>query len=1072
MKKYIILGIGIFFLILISGFANAALTDNLVSYWSFDTNADDDYASNDGTAVGATHTSTSCKLGGGCYNFDGNDYINISNEANFDFTATNATSVCMWLNLTATGSQALFSKGVGNIYESAGYYVGINGETRFNHYVRESDASWTHRRDNEGAGANADSAWQYYCFLYDGTKSLSTGIQIYKNGTRFDTTGTGGGSVDNILNNGHFLIGSGKVYADCGTCELNGGTIDEVAVWDKNLTLSEISDLWNGGAGYNFVGSPTVTNDTLNMSATTPTNGSQFNLNPIRFNTSVNSSFNFNCSLYINETLNITTLYPAGNEINVSFSQNFTEGNYVYYIWCVNNETNESSTNNTFYFDSVDPNIVVSGDINLSYVFAGFGNITGTINVSDSNLYGLNVTIDNDIIIFNITSIGATSYNYTLNFNPTEKGLSYGAHTLDVFVSDSHTLKSIPTYDYDRGLFDKSITYNFNDDWVKITPTTASLFSSFNTRKKKDRYSFELERDYLGRLLYGDDIEFKITSSHPITILKDSEYPGHLIVDGLNKWIDFDNDENGKVTVERINLKEVNVKITGIESDNIVFNSIGGLNVINRSYYFFYGNITETYINQTLETANNKFTLNFTRNGSFISDMSANLYYNGTFHTATKTTTAESIYFEKTLSSDLITVNALNHSFYWNFSMTGVGGFNLENVTNTTNQSVHKMIVTNCTAPATTQAINFSTLNLTNSAAVNSTMEGTFTVWNRTSSLSRTYPIVKNTASLTHGVCIYPSWGSFNTNYETEFSATGYNDASSIVNGGKLDSGQENISVYMTPTGDTTAITVTAVDELDNKLIGYIIEVYKYELATGNYTLVDTETTNGVGVVVFNLDVSTLQYQFRVKNPSGTLVHTEPKQKLTSTSYTLRVLLGTTPQYVSLQLQDLDWTFTIDRNNGTFVLIWDDTNNLINFANLTIMDINTTGKRSIYSAISTSNASMLSYNVSINRSQSKNFIGYFYVEATKDSQTYLLDTITFDFRKEWEVFGTDALIMAFLFIGTMMFIGISISPEGSIILTIVGMIGFWAMGFIEVSLTGLIPLVVVLIFIITRVKKQ
>jgi len=266
MKKYIVLGIGIFFLILISGLANASLSDGLVSYWSFDTDATDDYASNDGTVIGAVHNNTAYKLGGGCYDFS-DDNISFANEEKFDFDKEDNFSFCFWADSDSTGDVGVLGKGQ---VESPTFYVQGSSGYKMKVYLRSGAGDYI-----TTTSPNAIyNEYNYYCFTYNNTESY-TGLTAYINATNI-TGGSDAGTLGSILNNFNLVLGQGSTTA-------NGfdGRIDEFAFWNRTLATSEIVELYNSGAGlaYPF----TTANDTLNMSATTPTNKSQFNTNPIRF---------------------------------------------------------------------------------------------------------------------------------------------------------------------------------------------------------------------------------------------------------------------------------------------------------------------------------------------------------------------------------------------------------------------------------------------------------------------------------------------------------------------------------------------------------------------------------------------------------------------------------------------------------------------------------------------------------------------------------------------------------------------------------------------------------------------
>lgn len=815
-----------------------------------------------------------------------------------------------------------------------------------------------------------------------------------------------------------------------------------------------------------------VSDDFPSVSIVSPQDGGRnsTNLNVVYTIGSSGTTLN-NVTLFLNDTANKTSLNVAvTSNLNIS-AENMVYGNYTWILQvCDSNLSCINSTERSYFLDDEKPTISVSTHLDNFIVYSD-SEFVASINISDPFLYAVNITIDDTIILFNKTNVGNTLYQYNLSFNPRDYGLALGSHTLNVWGADSHTAVKIPDYKYNKNVLSKAITYTFDGGWIKITPLNFGFFSDFNTWKREDRYVFEYKRDALSRLINGNHMEFEISSSDKLDMIVNSEYPGHLVAPSLGNWIDFATSQESTVKMLRVNDKKVTVLVSGIEDDDVIFNSIGGLNVVQTNYSFYYGNVTETYLNQTLETANSLFSINFTRNSSFVSYITASLIFNNTNYLVTPTVTSDYIFFEQIINTELLVKNVTNMTFQWNWTVvTGTGANNVTNTTNLTNQTRDKMLFGNCTNNIIDYSLNFTTKNAT--SFVNTSIEALFTVWNRTSTLSRSFPFVQGLNHY-HAMCISPEWGEFHSDYEIIFSAAEYDNRHYIVANGLLDNSFSNFTIYMDSSADTTAITVTAVDENDNKLGNYFIEVYRYDLGTDSYDLIDTQETNSEGTVVFNLDVSTNQYLFQVKNPSGTLIHTEPKQKLTVTSYTLRIILGTSPESILIKLQQLDYTLSADKTNDNFSLIWDDTiTELIDSINLAVYRLNNTGNKTLISSqVSSSASSVLDFNVS----GSGVYVAYAYVVATEDGLTYLLDTKSLDIREEWDVFGVDALFSFFLFIGTMFFIGLSSSvAAGEIALAtlILGTVVAYILGFIAVTLSGVMSIIITIIFIMVRLKRQ
>lgn len=844
---------------------------------------------------------------------------------------------------------------------------------------------------------------------------------------------------------------------------------EDASAQDGALGITEITFLESPGT----CAAPSYSN--INITNIFPQQNAQFNTQLLSLNASVNASSTFEAQLWINGTLNQTRYgFSSGKNIYVEFNLTFpstTESTYNFFFAMNDSGGQQNTTNRTFHIDNVKPvDSISKGSINYSVSY-GYNNIVGTINASDTNLWAINITIDGTTVIFNKTNLTNDNYNYNLSFNPKDYSLSYGHHTLDIFFADSHTATSIPDYAYDYGTFDNSIRYKFGrDHWIEISPKKDGLFSDLLTWKNNDRYVFNFQRDWTSRLLYGDQMQFLVKSSDKLYLIENSDYPGHIVSLPLQKWIDFDSEyKDAEVTTERLNEKEILVTVNGINADNVIFNSIGGLNIINKNYTFYYGNVTETYKSYTLETENTQFLLNFTTNTSYVSTISATLYYNNSAQTTTKTTGDGYIQFVSTVEIPRIDGdNSSNVSFYWNYTVYPTAVPNINNLTEQHNQTKWRLLINPCIGESIYEAINFSTIN-SSGDIINTTMEVYFYVYNSSSSDNRQYGF-ELTNDFDNQFCVLREGLTLNTNYIASFTATDYDQRDYIINNGRLSAIYQNISVVLSKSSDTTAITVNVVDENDNELVGYTVEAQLYSLSENNYTLIDSKETNSDGKVVFNLDVDSGQYLFYVKNTTGTTVYTEPKQTLTETTYTFRVILGTGIESILLKLQNLDYTLTADRDKNNFTLTWDDSvTNLIDSMNLTILKHNATSTNQIYSFLSTSDNSILWYNVS---EIGYSYIAYAYAVSSDDGEQHLLDTTSIDIKAAYDIFGTDSLVMSLIFIVTMAFIGLTIGGETALILTCVGMILFFMMGFIEVALIGIINVIISLLLIAYRLKRK
>lgn len=986
---------------------------------------------------------------------DGNSTLCVASES--DYATTTNTSIPanftinLWVNTTSDVSGRIFDK-YGDVGQKTMMLIHqASPEIRFYYSTDGSNDNFIDIGDFD------TGKWYMITIRYN--DSASNGIDIFVNGSHVDNDAATIFSGSNIW---------ALCYDDFGGSTFYDGAIDELVIWNEVKSDLDISDLWNAGEGtfYPYVGDivgPEIT-------FVYPLNSTGYN----DYTGYINITTDENATCFLNDTR--WPINSADNTTNTYIfynSSSFTDNTYSVQANCTDGSANSATQTVNWQIDTVTPIIAINAPFSTNLAtFYGNMNLTASINISDSAsvLYGLNITIDSNITVFNITSINDTTYNYSLVLNPKDYNIGYGSHILNVKASDSHTAKEIKKYNYVVHPLTKAIRYNFGKDYIEIKPFKKGPFTQFSTAKLKDRYTFEIKRDASSKLLYGNSMQFEVTSSGTLDIIEGSSYPAHIVSNELNKWIDFSTNTSAAVKATRINDRKIIVDVEAA-GDTIKFNSLGELNRRVNNYTFYYGNFTETYAMDVLETDTALFTLNFTSNSTFVDDIDVSFFYNTTSYPITKTNNIDHFYFNASVILSSVNKNSTNTSFYWNWNVTNAGtGNNITNVTDTKNQSVYQMIATNCSNDVilTAKALNFTAKSRINNIDINVTPEAEVTLWNRSDNV-RNYGLMWSNSS-NFALCIYPSWVSLNSDYTLVYS--GFGDVNNrIVSDATLNNNTQDITLYLFETGDDVRITI--VDEFDDPVVNVSVEAHVYDISDNNYTLVATETTDPDGLSVMRLyRDGEDEYKFLI-NRGTTLLHETARFKLYNTEYTFRVVLGATIQSIPIKLQSLDYTFTRNKTTRNFSLTWNDVSGLIDDISLNISKTNITEYTYLNSELSTSDSGTLNYVVPTTNNGV--YIGSVYVKSTDDGNYYPLQSLTLDLRSEYDIFSTDALVMAFFFIGTMAFIGLGSAinaAETSLILSFVGLIIFYLLGFVEIALSSLVGVIVSGIIVLTRIKRR
>ncbi len=279
------------------------LNVNITNYYKLDESSGpviDSVGNSNGTNSGAT-PNVAGKINT-AYSFDGaSDSIDTNDGAtggdDLDFLTSDDFSICAWVNTN-------------DLTQSSNIIIGKRDGVGFQYVFRISSTSNLNLLTTGGSVSSSSNVIEEDIFYFACVTRANGGNTIlYVNGS---SEGSGSSTSISHVDTNVFIGNDERLESGQGF----NGTIDEVGIWSRVLTPTEVTQLYNSGTGITFI-RPGIT---LNAPAN---NFIEIPETPIIFNiTSTMTGLN-NASLFINGTLN-ETISISGTENTTIFTKSFS----------------------------------------------------------------------------------------------------------------------------------------------------------------------------------------------------------------------------------------------------------------------------------------------------------------------------------------------------------------------------------------------------------------------------------------------------------------------------------------------------------------------------------------------------------------------------------------------------------------------------------------------------------------------------------------------------------------------------------------------------------------------------
>lgn len=755
----------------------ADLNVGLISYYKLDETSGA-VVDSVGTFNGVNYGATTNVAGiiATAYNFSSTNIVNVSN-----FVFGSSGSVFGWLKMTSTENQEIILGTGANHVDcqifSNSVYCSMGGS-----FIN--------------SGALSAGTWYNIVFTWDGTTQ-----RLYVNGlnvanlTEASTTTL----TPATLNLGNTVDRNNAIR----------GVLDEVGVWSRALTPTEVVQLYNSGDGITYT---TIFNSPPNITLNSPSSANYTSPQNIIVNFTASDDIKLSdVKLYVNGVLNQTNASGINNSIYI-FNLGLNDGDYTIYGKATDNDSQETNSasiriviNSTPYIAFITPPTLVNyANITQEYIpmkvnvsTSVFKNITYYLeNVNGTSFTQYYTTETYDI---NFTNIPDAHYHYNVTVcTTTNKCNSTETRHVNHDATPPTILINSPTGVYDYLYVGSLLNLNFTS--IDNDNNLSSCFWNYN----------------------GTNNSIACTNGTLVSVNIFQQF-------GRNNITVYSNDTFGNIGT---NLTSWNYKILEI----------------NKSY-----NPT------TIEGSYERFYL-YLVEGTAAQVQSVILHYNGQNDTSALYSTGDNVTAMSELYISPLTVDT-NKTFYFTVTLTDGTIFN----TTSSVQLVRNIGVDNCSV--NTYPILYLYLKDEESRTpINGTIQTSLEVIN-----NENYGQVLNfsqetTASSSDVLCsnIQLNTTEFLLNAEIRYNAENHSAEFYHIQRASLTSSPINISLFDLLTEDTTIFKIIYRNQDLIGVEGAILQLQRKYIADDIYEVVEAPITSSDSSGILHIDTNTNKYQITV----------------------------------------------------------------------------------------------------------------------------------------------------------------------------------------------------------------
>lgn len=478
---------------------------------------------------------------------------------------------------------------------------------------------------------------------------------------------------------------------------------------------------------------------------------------------------------------------------------------------------------------------------------------------------------------------------------------------------------------------------------------------------------------------------------------------------------------------------------------------------------------SQNYTSNTYETTNEEFKINITYDSNYYQVSTANLIYNNSIYSSTKSTNGLNTIFTTNISIPLVNVDKINNSFYWSILLTNTTGTFSFN-TSLENQTINQIFLGNCGGLNSSLALNITAYNEKTLDRINPFLiAGTLTYSIGNSLAVKSYSF-GNISINEKNICI-----NINTTYTIngliQYSNDSYQPSTFYFLNYEINNLTKDFALYLLPIASSTSFILQVQDQNILPLAGYSIKINRYYPAYDTYQTVQVVKTDENGQSIAFLETETVDYQFLIYDTNNNLIYTSDRRKIIpqSTPYTITFTVGPllpSPLSYLENLTGLTYGLTYDKDTMKVTYTYADSNSSFTSSRLIVSALNLSGSNNILcnSTLSTPSGVIIC-DLTGNLSGTYSAIAY----ITRDN-TNFIDNIVFQINTFADTAGLLGVMGGFFILLICAFL-FPFSHTASIIVLNIGIIFLNIMSFVNfgpVAITAIISISILILIIFER----